>query len=366
MTLRRRRELDEGAARAARRLRQCEAATALLDRVRPRNLSAERSRLLSAWRAGRRRSLELEYAAPAELTSVRRALEALARDLDVRELEPRLLLERTTELALEAELAERVGTPGFRDLAARLFPLPPNDADLRRIARSFFVPHAVSAPERDALSPGSTHLSDDRGDPSSLFSQLSRGVSARHLPVRVEVDTGLVALAAVAEGVVRVRAGARLSADVARRIALHEIEGHLLPRSSGAALGGVFMAGSRHAAQDEEGRAISIEERAGLLDPGRRAELGRRYLAAASVRDGAAFEETVELLLETGADLAASIELGCRVHRGGGLGRELVYLVGYRRVRAALLTQPELEPILAAGRVSLEAARRLSSEVVIT
>jgi hypothetical protein len=177
------------------------------------------------------------------------------------------------------------------------------------------------------------------------------------------VDPQLVALAAVAEGVVRVRGGARLSAAVSRRIALHEVEGHLLPRLHGQALGGVFSAGSAGATEDEEGRALLLEERAGLLDSARRRELAQRYLAAVSVRQGGAPWDTIELLLEYGSSDERAIELACRVERGGGLGRELVYLVGYARVRAALAAEPQLEALQGAGRVSLLAARRLQALV---
>ncbi len=48
MTLHRRVALPEPARRAARRLKQCETATALLDRVRPLNLPTERARKLWA------------------------------------------------------------------------------------------------------------------------------------------------------------------------------------------------------------------------------------------------------------------------------------------------------------------------------
>jgi hypothetical protein len=354
VTLDRRVALPEPARRAARSLKQCETATALLDRVRPLNLQAERARLTLAYAGGQRPPLELTYAAPAQLADVRRALDEASHSFDPREVEQALLLERADELRLEAELAEHVGQADFKALAARRFALPEDDSRLRQLARAELVPRP------SPLAPSEPrHLSDDDRDPDSLLSQISRRVFAQRLPVRVELDAGLVALAAVADGLVRVRSGMLLSACVSRRIALHEVEGHLLPRQAGAQLGGVFLAGSAHTSETEEGRALLLEERAGLLDAARRAELCRRYLAATSVRDGAEFWDTCELLLETGADVAAAVELGCRVHRGGGLGRELVYLAGYERVKAALATDPWLERVLASGRVSLEAARRL-------
>ena len=354
MTLRRRRPLAEAALGAARQLARCEARTALLDRVRPLNLVAERARLVAAAQAGQRPALELWHAARPELGDVRRALADIARGLEPTETEQALLLGRAGELELEAQLAEQVAQPGFRALAASRFALPDEHGALREAALALLgLPDA--APDAAQL----LHDSDDARDPLSLLSLLSQRVFAEKLAVRVEVDPGLVPLAAVADGVVRVRAGARLTADVARRIALHEVEGHVLPRALGAALGGVFLAGSARASEDEEGRAILLEERAGLLDVVRRRELGRRYLAAASVRQGADFWATFELLRETGAEVTECVELGLRVHRGGGLGRELVYFAGYRRVLAALGAEPRLERVQQSGRVSLVAARAL-------
>jgi hypothetical protein len=155
------------------------------------------------------------------------------------------------------------------------------------------------------------------------------------------------------------RPRALLSAAQARRIALHEVRGHLLPRALGRELGGVFAAGSARSSEDEEGRAILLEERSGLLDAARVAELARRYLAAASVRRGADFWQCVELVGLTGASATAAIELSLRVHRGGGLARELVYLTGYLRVAKDLVARPELERVQRSGRVSLVAAAAL-------
>jgi hypothetical protein len=70
------------------------------------------------------------------------------------------------------------------------------------------------------------------------------------------------------------------------------------------------------------------------------------------------------LLGKTGAEADACIELACRVHRGGGLGRELVYLAGYLRVAEALARAPRLERLLAGGRVSLGAASELLSDSI--
>jgi hypothetical protein len=131
-----------------------------------------------------------------------------------------------------------------------------------------------------------------------------------------------------------------------------------LPRLAGKQLGGVFVAGSARGNEHEEGRALLLEQRAGLLGSERRAEIGLRYLAAASVRGAADFWQTFDVLREHGANLELAVELSGRVHRGGGLGRELSYLTGYAEVRAALERRPELEAFLQSGRVSTGAAER--------
>jgi hypothetical protein len=356
VSVRRCRSLADGVAQAAACLKRSETTIALLDRVRPSNLISEQERLRRACAAGERPAPAFEYAPRAALVQERHELSALAARLEAAgDVESRLLAERARELELEAALAEHVGEPGFAALASQRFPRGSEPAEARQLAEQLLtaaVPDLPAAPEL-------LHETSDRRDPKSLWSEVSRRLQGERWPVRVEVVVGLVSLAAVADGVVRVRAGARLSERAARRIALHEVEGHVRPRVAGQRLGGVFAAGAARASEDEEGRAILLEERAGLLDEARRKELGRRYLAAESVRDGAEFWDTVTLLGRRGAPLEAAIELAARVHRGGGLGRESIYLLGYQRVATKLARRPQLERVLASGRVSLEAAEAL-------
>jgi len=348
--------LADDVAATAVRLKQLEATIALLDRVRPLNLTGELLRLTRAFEAGQRLEPAFTYAPPTPLGGVRRELVELAKTLDAQGLEARLLAERARELELEATLAEHVGEPTFAALARQRFPLPAPSTAIARLAEQFSIAQpGTKSPENDGL----LHDSSDVRDPQSLWSELSRRLQAERFTVRIEVVVGLVSLAAVADGVVRVRAGARLTASTARRIALHEVEGHVRPRVSGQLLGGVFVAGSARASEDEEGRAILLEERAGLLDAERRRELARRFLAAESLRGGADLWDTVALLGQRGATLEAAVELACRVHRGGGLGRELIYLVGYQRVAAAVARRPELEQVLVSGRVAIDAAEAL-------
>ena len=355
MSVRRRRPLAEPAARAALELTRAESEIALLDRVRPLNWVAEQTRLTRDLGSGTTSAPAFEYGPRAQLGELRRRLGAMAGTLAQGDLESRLLAERALELELEASLVEHVATPEFAALATRRFPPPSASSGAGQMAREL----AGLAPEPASDGREPLHLSDDAHDPDSLWSQILRLLARVPAGVRVERVVGLVSLAAVAEGAVRVRAGARLSAAVARRIALHEVEGHVRPRVTGRQLGGVFLGGTAFASEDEEGRAILLEQRAGILTSTRRRELGWRFLAAESVRGHAEFWDTVELLQQTGASSGTSVELACRVHRGGGLGRELIYLAGYLRVASGLTARPELERFMSSGRASLRAAEML-------
>ena len=53
------------------------------------------------------------------------------------------------------------------------------------------------------------------------------------------------------------------------------------------------------------------------------------------------------------------MRVAARAHRGGGLGREVVYLPAFLRVKEALAEEPGLWGALGSGRVSVEAARVL-------
>jgi hypothetical protein len=138
---------------------------------------------------------------------------------------------------------------------------------------------------------------------------------------------------------------------------VHEIEGHARPRCAALQLDmPLFAVGTAGGLDDQEGRALALERRAGLLDGRRRRELALRHVAARAVERGSDFVATARLSLDAGAPIADALRIAARVHRGGGLAREIVYLPALLRVEAALAEDPSIDPVLASGRVSIEAA----------
>jgi hypothetical protein len=340
-----------------RLLATAEAQVGLGGRCYPENLEAERARLLGAHGRGEPLVPQFRYGAPADLAELRRTLiraaRALAEDGGVL---AGLYAERCLELELEAELAEHVGSPDFSERARRRHG-PQSDADWA-LAEHDSAAWAALSPAADE---SRRALSDDVQDPASLWCLLERQLGALKLPFRVEASERLLAHAATGNGVVYVKRGVRLSEQHARRIVEHELQGHVLPRARAAAERcGLLRVGSARASDDEEGRALLCEQRAGLLDASRRRELGLRHQSGLMLIAGADWTECVQKLAGFACSAPEALAVLSRVGRGGGLCRELVYLPALRRAQRTLESEPELERWLLRGRSSWQAARALT------
>jgi hypothetical protein len=330
---------------------------ALIERATPANARAEVERLSQAAAANRRLRPAFVYERAPDLGALRRGLETLARDVSGQGRLGALYAARAEELELEARMVEHVGTPSFQPLAARRF-REPSVALSPRVNAFVEVALAGTAPAVDELR--ETRASDDERSPASLVSQLRRRAAELALSIRVEIRPRQLATAATGWGVVGVRPGVLLSADTTSRIALHELLGHALPRARSVhAPFTLLRSGTHGSIEHEEGRAVLVEARAGFLGKARRRELALRHVAALAVRRGANFDETVRELVPRGAEARRAIEIAARVHRGGGLAREVVYLPAYFEVTDAFAREPGLERWFERGRVGLDAAREL-------
>ena len=339
----------------ARGLGQAERTIALVERCRPLGVRAEQARLVAGWERGEALAPRWQLAAAPELSGLRALLEGVADRVELLGGVGPLYAARARELSLEAELAERIGEPDFAERADRRFSVGQGQDSDAAEAWATAWSHTPIGPEP---TPQVETDDDTRGD--SLLSLMRSAVGELRLPFRVTVSPDLVSAAATGDGVIVVRGGCRLSATEAERIVHHEVLGHALPRVRAALERcAIFSIGTAQGSDDEEGRALLIEQRLGYLGDQRRAELGHRHLAALAVRRGADFVETVRLLLEVGALAAAAVAIATRVHRGGGLAREIVYLTALSRVTRCLETDPESERFLERGRVAVGALSTL-------
>jgi hypothetical protein len=371
----------------------------LIRAVTPTNADAELAELAQAFRRETPRLPRWRYDAPPVPPELPRALDELATFLENEPPLGPLYAARARELCLEAELVAAAGTPRLTALARERFlaSVPPASEDMRNadeLALAWTrepvtedaqapvpVPHARakrttgmvdgSAKTPACAGDGGREMlirSCDAKDPRSLLSRLASEVGRRHLPMRVSVQSGMASLAATGDGVILVAQKKWLSRRDIERTVLHEIEGHALPRARAArAPLALFAFGTARGIDDQEGRAIAIEERAGFLDRGRQFELGCRHLAARATLDGADFTEIVGLLRSRGATTEATLRIAARVQRGshgvGGLAREVVYLSARCKV-GRLVGGPdgrEIEQVMRGGRVAADVALHLAA-----
>jgi hypothetical protein len=152
-----------------------------------------------------------------------------------------------------------------------------------------------------------------------------------------------------------------LEEDAARTV-LHEVEGHARPRArSRDARLALLRVGTARGVDDQEGHALLLEERAGLLGPHRRRQLAARHRAVEVMVAGASFADVASMLVEEhGLEAIDAVVIAERAFRGGdgthpGLGRERVYLESFLRVRAHLEAHPDDETVMASGQVAVEA-----------
>lgn len=341
-------------ARATQALSDAASQVRVISSNTPTNLREELDRLHSSWKT----SADLPrfaYAAPPDHATLRTALLGLAHQLDGLGDLGSIYAGRARELAIEAALCEHAGRPGLFAAARLRYALRDGfDAAADATAASWL------ADATPASAPTVTSRSDDELDPTSLVSRLRQELGRRRLPLRVLVSRNLASLAATGEGFVQIVAERALSPRDVERTVLHEIEGHVLPRQASiSAPIGIFALGTAHGSDDQEGRALARERAKGFLDHGRRREIALRHQAARAVAAGADFVATARLLLDHGAALADTLRIAARVHRGGGLAREAVYLPALLRVEAALDVDAALDSVLGAGRVSVDSASAL-------
>jgi hypothetical protein len=328
----------------------------------PQNLRAELERMEARWTRGEPSPPRFVYAAPADHGELRDGLLRAAEALDKEGELGAIYAARARELAVEAEVCASVGGPSFWAAARRRFSKRDAfDAEADREAAAWLDVRCVeSAQEGAAAIEGERVRSDDERDPRSLLARMRAAIGAHKLPLRVVVLRDLAPLAATGEGVIQVAAGRMLSPRDVERTVLHELEGHALPGERARLLPlSIFSVGTAMGSDDQEGRALALERAAGFLDARRRRELALRHVAARSVEVGASFIDTADLLLERGAALEDALRIAARVHRGGGLAREVVYVPALLRVEAARGVDPSLDHVLSQGRVSVEAARAL-------
>ncbi len=333
----------------------------ILSALTPCDARGERVRLIGELRAGRRATPRWTYT-PRPHDELRRALDWVQGALERTHLTAleALYLDRARELSLEAAMCAAAGRPELADLARARF--EPHEPAVACAASSLCAAWLAEPPPP----PAEANVASDDPDPTSLLSRMRAAVGRLRLPFSVVASPWLAPLAATGERVILVTTGRLVPEEDTARTVLHEIEGHAQPRArSLRAASAHFRVGTARGIDDQEGRAVVLEERAGLLSPRRRKQLAARHWTVRAMLDGATFEEVASALTAThGLDAAEAVIVAERAFRGSsgchpGLGRERVYLESLVRVRRHLTAHPHDDAILGSGQVAVDAVETL-------
>ena len=319
---------------------------------------AERDRLGAAVARGEHAKPRWEWQPVPVETRVWRALDR-ARHLAERSAASTLYLPRLEELETELLVLESFGQcKRVRPMAARLFgtgaervfdddPMTVLDAAHEILSQTEADPEPKTIP---ASSAEGENLRD-------LMLSHAKQVG---LHIAVRVDSSLIANAAVGERTVFI-ADRRFGVREARRLAVHEVFGHLVSAFNGRTqLLGVLAIGTAGSYGDQEGVSIHLEELAGLLDASRRRTLAGRLVATHAMHAGVSFGDAARtLVLEQGFSSSEAVTLCERSFRGGGVARDAVYLSSWLRVRNAVASQRTSLGELQLGKVSLSTLSEL-------
>ena len=332
----------------------------LLATLTPAEADRERARLTADLREGKSPVPRWAYIRVAH-DELRRALDAAERALADRAApQHELYRARIRELSLEAALCAAAGTHDIARLARQRF--APPDPAVAGEASNLCATWLAEPPTPLA---GSFLPSDDP-DPCSLLSRMQEAVGKLRLPFAVVARRSLAPLAATGDRVILVAAGRLVHDEDATRTVVHEVEGHARPRARSYACPiAIVRVGTAGGVDDQEGRAVLLEKRAGMLGARRRRQLAARHRAVEAMLDGVSFGDVaVSLVRLHGIDAADAVVIAERVFRGGdgtrpGLGRERVYVESFVRVGAHLAAHPEDEAVMASGQVSVDAIARV-------
>jgi uncharacterized protein (TIGR02421 family) len=159
----------------------------------------------------------------------------------------------------------------------------------------------------------------------------------------------------VSNGSVLVGAGVRIPERRAEALLQHEVGTHVVTYWNGAAQRLRLLA-TGLAGHDElqEGLAVLAEYLVAGLTSGRIRVIAARVLAADSVVAGADFMDTYRMLIDRyGFTKRTAFQIAMRVHRGGGLVKDAVYLRGLHRVVSYLAEGGRLDTLLV-GKISVD------------
>lgn len=165
---------------------------------------------------------------------------------------------------------------------------------------------------------------------------------AASVAVRDDLPAGMM----VTNGQLLISRNTTMAKDRVEALLSHEVGVHLLTYFNGSGHGlQIFRSGLAGYEGAQEGLAVLAEYLAGGMTVARLRLLAARVLAVAGMLDGAGFVDTFAMLTKEHRFLERNaFNIALRVHRGGGLAKDAIYLRGLFELLDHLSTGGSLAP----------------------
>ncbi|MEQ7872421.1 tyrosine/phenylalanine carboxypeptidase domain-containing protein [Sphingomonas sp. ASV193] len=247
-----------------------------------------------------------------------------------------LLLEKRRELHLQLDLLCARGTREFRTLGETLYG-GVSDALLEQ-ARAILA----RVPSREEKSPVVDAI--EIASRARALVDHYRALDPAFAPT-IEIRDDVAGLM-VNYPTLRIAASSRVAERRVDPLLAHEISVHLLTGHNGAHQGlSLFSTGLAGYEEIQEGLGVFAEWAVGGLTVPRLRLLAGRVVAVDAMLGGADFGETYRLLhAEYGLGRRRAFQIAARVHRGGGLAKDAIYLRGFERVMEWVADGGSLDP----------------------
>lgn len=234
-----------------------------------------------------------------------------------------LYREKQTELDLQLSMLAARGARQFVDLGRALYrPIEPR---LSQAAHDILQTTAGLPSDGDADTVDYRFLERRAQTMIDRYSAQSKGFAAS-VAVRDDLPAGMM----VSNGKLLISRHTSMSKARVEALLSHEVGVHLLTFFNGSEHGlKIFRSGLAGYEGAQEGLAVLAEYLSGGMTVSRLRLLAARVCAVAGMLDGASFVDTFSMLhREQGFSDRNAFNTALRVHRGGGLAKDAIYLRG--------------------------------------
>lgn len=274
-----------------------------------------------------------------ELAATKRSLFAIALDHFEDPVLSRLYKEKQQELDLQLAMLSLRDERQFKELGRALYGAV--EPRLQETALSILAATAHKGGRNESENVDYRFLAKRADDMIQSYKCQSDSFAAA-IDIREDLPAGMM----VSNGRLLISRNTKMAKDRVEALLSHEVGVHLLTYFNGSGHGlKLFRSGLAGYEGTQEGLAVLAEFLAGGMTVARLRLLAGRVIAVEAMLSGSGFVETFRLLhKEHKFSDTSAFGIALRVHRGGGLAKDAIYLRGLLETLSHLKTGGSLDP----------------------